>query len=269
MVKKSKGKRKNQSSETKEESEDEKIEEMFDESAKATRAKWAQSIAKRSFQCERGMKIGTFIFYHPIRVVIEAQKLQFICKEVKGYLPSVVREFYSNLIENPDVEFLLEIIITGMRLSVDPESISTSLGYTSPSIGDMPYPFCAITKFKVRLFSNSMCTNPVPMGGFLRKEFILGKLKPEYALINKIVHNIIMPKGKEKLPSEDEIQFLVEVMNGGLIDYGVVIWCIMRDFIKSMSEKSYIPYPVEAAGIKGPSREKVVPPRLGSITSIT
>ena len=49
----------------------------------------------------------------------------------------------------------------------------------------------------------------------------------------------------------------------------------MRDFIKSMSEKSYIPYPalvtklVEAADIKGPSREKMVPPRLCPITSIT
>ena len=64
-------------------------------------------------------------------------------------------------------------------------------------------------------------------------------------------------------------------MNGGLIDYGVVIWCIMSDFIKSTSEKSYIPYPtlitklVEAASMKGPSREKMVPPCLGPIKSIT
>ena len=62
---------------------------------------------------------------------------------------------------------------------------------------------------------------------------------------------------------------------GGLIDYGVVIWCIMTDIIKSTSEKSYIPYPalvtklVEVVGIKGPSREKMVPPRLGPIKNIT
>ena len=93
--------------------------------------------------------------------------------------------------------------------------------------------------------------------------------------MNKIVYNMIVPKGKEKLPSEEEIQFLFEVMNRRLIDYGVVIWCIMRDFIKSTSEKSYIPYPslvtklVEAAGIKGPSREKMVPPHLSPIRSIT
>ena len=49
----------------------------------------------------------------------------------------------------------------------------------------------------------------------------------------------------------------------------------MRDFIKSTSEKSYIPYPalvtklIEAAGIKGPSKENMVPPCLGPITSIT
>ena len=78
------------------------------------------------------------------------------------------------------------------------------------------------------LFANVMCTNSVPMGGFLRNEFISGKLKPEYALMNNIIHKMIVPKGKEKLPSEEQIQFLFEVMNGRLIDYTVVIWCIMR-----------------------------------------
>ena len=92
---------------------------MFDESAKAGRTKWAQSIAKRGFHCERAMKIGTFIFDHPIHAIIEAQKLQFICKEVKGYLPSVVKEFYSNLSENPDKEFILETTVALMRLLVD------------------------------------------------------------------------------------------------------------------------------------------------------
>ena len=33
----------------------------------------------------------------------------------------------------------------------------------------------------------------------MRKEFIPGKLKPEYTLMNKIIHNMIGPKGKEKL----------------------------------------------------------------------
>ena len=177
--------------------------------------------------------------------------------------------------ENPDKEFFLETIVYGMRLSVDPESITISLGYARLSIGYRPYPFRAIMKFEARLFANAMCTNQVPMGGFLRKEFIPGKLKPEYALMSKIVHNMIVPKGKKTLPSEEEIQFLFEVMNRRLIDYGVVIWGIMRDFIKSTSEKSYIPYPtlvtklVEVVGIKALSREKIVPPRLGPTTSIT
>ena len=180
--------------------------------------------------------------------------------------------------ENPDKEFLLETTVSGMHLSVDPESIVISLGYTRPSISDRPYPFCAITKFKAGLFANAMCTNLMPMGGFLRREFIPRKLKPKYALMNKIVHNMIVPKGKEKLRSEEEIHFLFEVMNGSydmVLGYGVVIWCIMRDFIKSTSEKSYIPYPalvtklVEAVCIKVPSKEMMVPPRLGPITSIT
>ena len=33
----------------------------------------------------------------------------------------------------------------------------------------------------------------------MHKEFVPGKIKPEYALMNKIIHNMIGPKGKEKL----------------------------------------------------------------------
>ena len=51
-------------------------------------------------------------------------------------------------------------------------------------------------------------------GTIMRKEFTPGKLKLEYALMNKVIHNIIGPKGKEKLPSKEEIQFMYEVMNG-------------------------------------------------------
>ena len=57
----------------------------------------------------------------------------------------------------------------------------------------------------------------------MRKEFTLWKLKLEYALMNKVIHNMIEPKGKEKLPSKEEIQFLYEVMNGKVIDYDMVI----------------------------------------------
>ena len=118
-----------------------------------------------------------------------------------------------------------------------------------------------------------MCTNPVPMGGLLRKEFIPWKLKPEYALMNKVIHNMIWPKGKEKLPSMEEIQFLYEVMNGKIINFALVIWCIMRDFPRSPTENMNIPFStlvtnfVEAIGIRGFCREKTVCPRLGPITN--
>ena len=116
---------------------------------------------------------------------------------------------------------------------VSTDSISRSLHYYRPTPDDRPYPLMAITEFDANLVVTSMCANPVPMGGFVRKEFILGKLKPEYALMNKVIHNMIRPKGNEKLPSKEEIQFLYEVMKGKIIDYALVIWCIMRDFPRS------------------------------------
>ena len=107
------------------------------------------------------------------------------------------------------------------------------------------------------------------------KEFITRKLKLEYALMNKVIHNMIGLKGNEKLPSKEEIQFLYEVMNGKIIDCALVIWCIMRDFLRSPTENRHIPFLtlvtnlVEAARIRGSGREKSVLPRLGPITNKT
>ena len=53
------------------ESEDEEIEATFAESLESEREKWVQSIERRGFHCERGMKVDTFLFTHPIRVVIQ------------------------------------------------------------------------------------------------------------------------------------------------------------------------------------------------------
>ena len=93
--------------------------------------------------------------------------------------------------------------------------------------------------------------------------------------MNKIIHNMIGPKGKEKLPIKEEIQFLYEVMTGKIIDYALVIWCIMRDFLQSPTENRHIPFPtlvtnlVEAVGMKGVVKEKRILPKLGPIMNQT
>ena len=163
-MKKGKGKRKGSSSES--ESEDEEIEAMFAEASESGRERWVQLVERRGFHYEQGMKIKTFLFTHPIRAVIQDQNLQFFCEEVKGYLPSIIREFYSNLRENLNVDSLLETIISGKQLMVNHDSTFRSLHYDRPATHDRPYLLRAITKFDDDLFANTMCTNPVPMGGF-------------------------------------------------------------------------------------------------------
>ena len=183
------------------------------------------------------MKIETFLFTHPIRIVIQDQNFKFVGEEVKGYLPSIVREFYSNLRKNLNVDSILETTISRKQLIVSPDSIARSLHYAGPTTHDKPYPLKAITGFDADLFANTMCTNPVSMGGFMRKDFTPGKLKPEYELMNKVIHNMIRPNGKEKLLSKVEIQFLYEVMNWKFIDYALVIWCIIGIFSGPQSRK--------------------------------
>ena len=201
--------------------------------------------------------------------------MDFVYTEVHGYLPTMVRDFYTNLKENQRAETVLETSVMGKQLRVTPDSIAHTLQYTRPDASDRPYPLRAITDFDAQLFTEAMCTHPVPMSGFMKKEFVPGKLKPEYALMNKIIHDRIGPKGNEKSPNREQIQFLYEVMTGKLIDYALVIWCVMRDFLKFSHESKHIPFPtlvtsiVEAVGMRGAVREKKVMPRLGPITNKT
>ena len=234
-IKKGKGKRIDSSSESEEvsKSDDEEIEAMFAEASDSKQEKWAQSIAKRGFHCERGVKLDTFLYSHPIMGVIQEQNLQFVCTEVQGYLPTLVREFYTNLRENQRVETLLETTVMGKQIKITPDLIAHSLQYVRPAASDRPHPLRSITDFDAHLFAETMCTHSMAMSGFVRKEFMPGKLNLEYALMNKLIHGRIGPKGNEKYPSKEEIQFLYEVMTGKLVDYALVIWCIMRDFLQS------------------------------------
>ena len=205
------------------------------------------------------MKLETFLYSHLIRGVIQEQNLQFVCAEVQVYFPTVVREFYTNMKENQRVETLLETTVLGKQIRITPDSIAHSLQYVRPAAIDRPYPLRAITAFDAHIFAEAMCTRPVAMSGFVRKEFVPGKLKPEYALMNKIIHDRIGPKGNEKSPSREQTQFLYEAMTGKLIDYALVIWCVMRDFLQSSHESRHIPFPslvkslVEATGDEGSS----------------
>ena len=103
--------------------------------------------------------------------------MQFVGEDVKGYLPSIVREFYSNLRENLNVDSLLETTISGKQLMVSLDSIARSLHYDCLATHDRPYPLRAITEFDANLFANTLCTNPAPMGGFCVQGVHLGEIK--------------------------------------------------------------------------------------------
>ena len=276
-VKKGKGKRIASSSKSEEmsDSEDDEIEAMFAEDSELEHDKWTRSIAKRGFHCERGVKVETFLYSHPIRGIIQEQNMDFVCAEVHGYMPTVVREFYTNLKENQRVETVLETSVMGRQLWITPDSIAHSLQYVRPDASDRPYPLRALIDFDAQLLTEAMCTHPAIMSGFIKKEFVPGKLKPEFALMNKIIHDQIRPKGNEKSPSREQIQFLYEVMTGKLIDYALVKWCVMRDFLQFSHESRHIPFPslvtnlMEETGMRGAVKEKRVLPRLGPITNKT
>ena len=109
---------------------------MFAEAFESEQEKWAQSIANQGFHCERGVKVDTFLFTHPIKTIIQERNLQFVCTEVQGYLPTLVREFYTNLRENQRVDTLLETTVMGKQLKITSDLIAHSLQYVRPAASD-------------------------------------------------------------------------------------------------------------------------------------
>ena len=116
----------------------------------------------------------TFLYCHPIRGVIQEQNLQFVCAEVQGYLPTVVREFYTNMKENQRAETLLETTMMGKQIRITPNSIAHSLQYVHPAATDRPYPLRVITAFDAHLFAEAMFTRPMDMSGFYVKNLCQG-----------------------------------------------------------------------------------------------
>ena len=117
---------------------DDEIEAMFTEDSESEQEKWAHSIANRGFHCERGVKLETFLYSHPIRGIIQDQNMQFVCTEVQGYLPTVVQEFYTNMKENQRTEIVLETTVMGKQLRITPYSIAHSLQYVRLAASDRP-----------------------------------------------------------------------------------------------------------------------------------
>ena len=129
-VKKGKGKQIESSTESEEVSEsddDDEIEAMLAEDSESEQEKWAKSIANRGFHCERGVKLETCLYSQPIRGVIQEQNMQFVCTEVQGYLPTVVREFYTNMKESQRAETLLETTVMGKQIQITLDLIAHSL----------------------------------------------------------------------------------------------------------------------------------------------
>ena len=89
----------------------------------------------------------TFLYSHPIRGIIQEQNMEFVCAEVHGYMPTVVREFYTNLKENQWVETVLETTVMGRQLRITPDSIAHSLQYVRPDVSGRPYPLWALIDF--------------------------------------------------------------------------------------------------------------------------
>ena len=80
--------------------------------------------------------MDTFLFTHPIRAIIQEQNLQFVYAEVQGYLPTLVREFYTNLRENQCVDTLIETTVMGKQLKFSPNLIAHSFQYVRPAAHD-------------------------------------------------------------------------------------------------------------------------------------
>ena len=102
--------------------------------------------------------------------------------------------------------------------------------------------------------------------------FTQGMLKPKYAMMNKIVHFNIYPRGSDKQPREDVIQLCYEIFRKGKIDFGWFIFEVIRRYRSDAGPSAGLTFPFmitrlcTAAGVRAAQRDTMIPPPLGAIT---
>ena len=167
-------------------------------------------------------------------------------------------------------EDTLKSKVKGKMILLTPTVIASYMGYQRPPTAEITYSREGYESPKGDGLAELVCTD---LAAYRAKgHYTQGLLKPKFALMNKMVHYVLYPRGAEKTPKEEVIQLVYELYYGEKIDISLFIWEFVSRFPDQCGNSSSLPFSAMitalclSAGIKPAAREVCTPPPLGPIS---
>lgn len=167
---------------------------------------------------------------------ISNQGLDIFFDAFPGYDKNLVVNSYSSM--KIDVaEQTIEAMVGVKKIEVTPDIIASYLRYNQPDACTFPNLARRITNvtFVHEIYENV---------NLLKGKFSIGKMKPNYQLLNKVVHHNLFPRGSERIPMDREVELLFAFLNGGdVIDFALCIFHQICEFKTEAINRANVPLP--------------------------
>ncbi|XP_057481142.1 uncharacterized protein LOC130768164 [Actinidia eriantha] len=174
-------------------------------------------------------KRGKTVLREQIVDTIAIQKLadrglNFFFEKIEGYYRGLCVQFYRNI--RIDTTRTIHSKVGGKNIVITADIIAQYLHYPRPNPTTVQYPNKGFTPLKEKAYARAIYADPAEFQK--GKKFVLGKFKPEYKLMTKIIHYNIAPTRSEKELKLADAEFLYVMMNSVIFD---VAECILNEMI--------------------------------------
>ncbi|XP_057491373.1 uncharacterized protein LOC130777106 [Actinidia eriantha] len=193
------------------------------EKAKNEMEKWQQIVLSKSVTCERQVLREQIVDTIAIQKLAD-RGLNFFFEKIEGYYRGLCVQFYRNI--RIDTTRTIHSKVGGKNIVITADIIAQYLHYPRPNPTTVQYPNRGFTPLKEKAYARAIYADPAEFQK--GKKFVLGKFKPEYKLMTKIIHYNIAPTRSEKELKLADAEFLYVIMNSVIFD---VAECILNEMI--------------------------------------
>ena len=152
------------------------------------------------------------------------RRLHFFFEKIEGYYKELCVQFYRNI--RIDTTRTIYSEVGGKKIIITADIIAQYLHYVRPNPATFQYHNKGFKPLSEKAYARAIYIDPTNFQK--ERKFVLGKFKPEYKLMTKIIHYNIFPTWSEKELKLADAEFLYVMMNSVVID---VVECIMNEMI--------------------------------------
>ncbi|KAH7841937.1 hypothetical protein Vadar_004514 [Vaccinium darrowii] len=212
---------------------DERNKKLREDKESKKQSEWVESLKERGCTCERQLEDKSLAGAFYINKVL-TKGMKFWFEEVKVYVHSWVKAFYSNMAVDEENERITSTV-SHRDITLSPDIIAQYLKYTRPERAKITYP------------RDNIVEGDVDQAVYIDAEVQEGvsSLKPGYCTMNRVLHANLYPRGSEKTPDLKELELLYVFMKDDeVMDCAQWIFNQIVEFKTNPKANLSFPFPV-------------------------